>query len=114
MKSNGEDRLTLARWFVAALASAPQIAEVARIEPGRKDQLDGQVAAIFKRLMTADCAEQARPLFRARSNAGLRSAGETLGRLAMQELMGDAKVAALMFGGYVSHLRDEDFAALSK
>ncbi|WP_232492286.1 hypothetical protein [Novosphingobium kaempferiae] len=114
MKSNGSDRVTLARWFVAALASAPQISDVARVEPGRKDQLDRQVAAIFTRLMATDCAQEARPLFRARSSAGIRAGGETLGRLAMQEIMGDPKSAAAMFSGYVSYLRDEDFAALAK
>ncbi|GGN45470.1 hypothetical protein GCM10011349_11570 [Novosphingobium indicum] len=114
LKSTGEDRLTLAGWFVAALASAPQIAGVAKVESATKDKFDRQVAALFTRLMTKDCVEYARPLFRARSNAGVRAAGETLGRLAMQELMGDPNAAAQMMGGYLSYLHEEDFAAVVK
>ncbi|MCT2400850.1 hypothetical protein [Novosphingobium mangrovi (ex Huang et al. 2023)] len=114
LKSTGEDRLTLARWFVAALGSAPQTADVAKVDPAQKDKLDRQVAVIFTRLMTVDCAEQSRPLFQARSSAGFRAAGGTLGRLAMQELMGDPKTASAMLGGYTSYLREEDFADLVK
>lgn len=114
MKSTGEDRLIMARWLIGAMASAPQVADVAKVDPAKKDQTDRQLAGIFTRLMTVDCASQARPLFHARSDMGFRAAGETLGRLAMQDLMGDPKAAAAMVGGYVSYLREEDFAPLAK
>ena len=67
-KSTGEDRLVFAGWMVAALASAPQLAGVANVDPSTKAALDRQLAAIFTRLMTVDCAAEARPLFQARDN----------------------------------------------
>ncbi|QDK32421.1 hypothetical protein [Sphingomonas sp. IC081] len=114
MKSTGEDRVTFARWFLTAMGSAPQVADVAKIDPAVKDKLDRQVATIFTRLITVDCAEQARPLYRAHSSAGFRTAGETLGRMAMQELMGNPETAAKMFGGYVGYIRQDDFKGLEQ
>lgn len=112
LKSTGEDRLALARWFAAALASAPQLAGVAQVDKASKDALDRQVAGLFTRLMVKDCAEFSRPLSRARSAQGFRAAGETLGRLAVEELLNDPKAAAATLGGYLSYIREEDFAAL--
>ena len=114
LKSTGGDRLDIARWFVAALASAPQIVGVATVDKARKDALDKQMAGLFTRLMTQDCAEQVRPLFKARSAAGIRAAGETMGRLAMQELLSDPAAASATLGGYTAYLREDDFAALTK
>ncbi|TCM21969.1 hypothetical protein EDF56_101646 [Novosphingobium sp. PhB165] len=114
MKSTGEDRVAFARWFVAALGSAPQVADIAKIDPAQKDGLDRQVATIFTRLIAVDCAEQARPLYQVHSSAGFSTAGEALGRIAMQELMSNPDASAKMFGGYTAYIRDDDFKNLEK
>lgn len=112
-ESTGEDRVMLAQWFVTVLNSSPKIKGVATVAPGKKDELDRKVAALFTRLMTVDCSEQARPLWRARSMAGFRVAGEVLGRLAMQEVMsgGDGD---RMFSGYASYINPGDFVGLEQ
>lgn len=112
-QTTGADRTTFARWFVAILASAPKVQGVATVEPGVKDQLDRQVAAIFTRIITKDCVAESRPLWKARSNAAFRVAGEALGRLAMQEVTADAD-GRMIFAGYASHINPADFAALDK
>ena len=86
---------------------------VATVDPGVKDALDRQVAAIFTRVITKDCAAEARPLWKARSNAAFRVAGEALGRLAMQEVASDPE-GANIFAGYASHIKPADFAELDK
>ncbi len=112
-QTTGADRTTFARWFVAILASAPKVQGVATVEPGVKDQLDGQVAAIFTRIITKDCATESRPLWKARSSAAFRVAGESLGRLAMQEVTSDAD-GQKIFAGYASHIKPADFSELDK
>ena len=37
-KSRGEDRITVARWLLAVMASAPQMTGTVKIDAGRKDQ----------------------------------------------------------------------------
>ena len=110
-KSTGEDRINLAKWVVAILASSPNVAGVAKLEPGLKDQLDVQTAKTFTRLFTQDCAAEARPLWQARSTAGFRVAGETLGRLAIQEAMSGPGVDA-MFSGYAAKIDRAAFKIL--
>ena len=112
-QTTGADRTTFARWFVAILATAPKVQGVASVEPGAKDQLDRQVATIFTRIITKDCAAEARPLWKARSSAAFRVAGEALGRLAMQEVASDPE-GAKIFAGYASHINPADFAVLEK
>ena len=112
-QTTGADRTTFARWFVAILASAPKVQGVATVEPGVKDQLDRQVAGIFTRVISKDCAAEARPLWKARSNAAFRVAGEALGRLAMQEVTSDPE-GAKIFAGYASYINPADFGVLDK
>lgn len=114
LKSTGEDRLAAARWFAAALASAPAIKDMATIDAAKKDAADAKIAQVFTRLLMVDCVEQAKPLYKARSSAGFRTGGEVLGKLAMQELLGDPVQAQAMMGGYLSHIRPQDFTALDK
>lgn len=110
-QTTGADRTTFARWFVAILASAPKVQGVARVKPGVKDQLDRQVAAIFTRVITKDCAAESRPLWKVRSDAAFRVAAETFGRLAMQEVSSDPE-GQKIFAGYASYIKPADFSVL--
>ncbi|QGP79009.1 hypothetical protein [Sphingobium sp. CAP-1] len=111
LKSTGADRLVVARWFLTAIASAPQAQGVATLTPGKKDEFDKGMAAIFTRLMAVDCADQARPLFRSKDEAGFRVAGEALGRVAMSELLSNPQASAAL-EAYTKYLRQEDFKAV--
>jgi asparagine synthetase B (glutamine-hydrolysing) len=113
LKSTGEDRLAFARWFVVALASAPTTQGIVAIQDGKKDELDASVARIFTRLLTEDCAAEARPLWKARSVAGFKVAGEALGRLAMQEVM-SGEGSDKMLGGYLARINNDDFKKLEE
>lgn len=111
MKSTGQDRLTVARWMLTSMASAPQMSNSVTVDASRKTDYDLAMANLFTRLMTVDCLEEARPLFVARSQAGFETAGEALGRIAMQELLTN-KEAEASLGAYTKYLKEEDFAAL--
>ena len=101
----------MAKWFVVILAGSPSVEGVAKVDPGVKEKLDTGVARLLTRLLTSDCAAEARPLWQAHSKAGMKAAGETLGRLAFQEVLsGDSE----LFNGYAAKLNPEDFKVLEE
>lgn len=109
-KSTGADRIAVARWMVAALASAPQAQDVATPRAGAKAAADRAMAALFTRLMVTECAAESKALFASGGmQAGFRVAGGALGRVAMEELLRDPK-AAQALADYAELLREQDFA----
>ena len=112
LSTNGKDRILTARWFLAAMASSPQLQDVAQLDPQVKEQSDIGMAALFTRLLTVDCLAESRVVFSGNDgNDGVRHAGEVLGEIAMQELFGsDASASAL--GDYVKYLDLEAFDVL--
>lgn len=103
LKSTGADRLTVARWLLASIASAPKVADVVTIRPDQRDTADKAMAQVFTRLLATDCAAETRVLFKDRTQEGFRVAGEALGRVAMEELFNDPKANAAL-GSYTRFL----------
>jgi hypothetical protein len=112
-KSTGEDRMAVARWMLAGLASAPKMTDVASVDPTRKMAVDKAMAAIFTRLITIDCANESRPLFLAKSKAAFETAGGALGEIAMKELLSDPK-AEEGLSSYTNYLDESAFANVIK
>ena len=113
LKSTGADRLTLAGWIASAMASAPQLKDVAVVSPEKRDELNREVAKIFTRLITVDCTEVAKPLLKAGNTQAFGASFEVLGRLAMQELTGNPEAARAMTE-FTKYVNPEDFAAIRK
>jgi hypothetical protein len=111
LKSTGADRLTVARWLLSAIASAPKVADMVSIGPDQHDAADKSMAQVFTRLLTTDCAAETRVLFKDRTEAGFRVAGEALGRVAMEELFNDPKAKAAL-GSYTRYLDRTAFTAV--
>jgi hypothetical protein len=109
-KSTGADRVLLAKWIAAAMLSAPQLADIGKVDASKRDSLDRDTAALFTRIVTKDCLEQARPAFKQGSTA-MSGAFEALGRVAMQELTGNPQSSAA-FATFTKYLREEDFAGV--
>ncbi|WP_404367581.1 hypothetical protein AB5I39_13080 [Sphingomonas sp. MMS24-J45] len=112
-KSTGEDRITLARWALAAMASAPKVADIAKVDPARKAELDKALAGIFTRLIARDCAAQSRPLFKSKSKAGFEAAFGKLGQIAFKELLADPKAEETL-SDFTKYLNQSDFADVVK
>ena len=113
LKTTGQDRMSVARWVVAAFGSAPQVADLANVSPAMKEELDRQMAQIFTRLLSKDCAEVAKPLMQQRDSRALQLAGGALGQIAVQELMGNPQAAAAL-SEFTKYLDPADFADLRK
>lgn len=112
-KTTGEDRIAVARWMLAALVSAPKVADLSNVDTARKTAADKGMADVFTRLVTVDCADLARPLLLARDKGAFETAGGTLGEIAVKELLTDPKATAALTD-YVKLLDWSRFEAFLK
>jgi hypothetical protein len=111
LKTTGADRLLAARWILVVLASGPQAKDLVTVAPGKKEELDKGMAALFTRLMVNDCANQSRALFGTGDLSGFRIAGGALGRVAMQELLANPQAEAAL-SEYTKYLNRDDFKSV--
>ncbi|MFM5924613.1 MAG: hypothetical protein ACKOPG_10570 [Novosphingobium sp.] len=111
-KSTGEDRLVVVRWTLTSIASSPQAADVVSVRPGKKDESDRKIAALFTRLMTVDCRAETTALMATRDSSAFGRASGPLGRVAIQELLTDPTAAAAM-GAFVRYLNPSDFTGVN-
>lgn len=111
MKTSGQDRLTTARWTIVALAQAPQLSDAVVVDPAKKDAADREMAALFTRLLTKDCAAQSRNLFKTGDRAGFEAAGRVLGEIAMRELTTNPKANESMMA-FAAYINEADFKAV--
>lgn len=92
LSTTGRDRLVLIRWVAVSIASAPTMQDAVTLKPGAKEAADKGMAAVFTRLFTVDCRNEAAPLLKNNDNAGVEAAFGELGRIAMNELISDPVV----------------------
>jgi hypothetical protein len=94
--TSGRDRKDLARWVFLAMAAHPEIKDLSRATAADADGASKATGALFTRLLTQSCAKEARMTMAAGGANALQFAFQTLGQLAMQELMSDTNVAQSM------------------
>lgn len=113
LKTTGADRLLVARWLAGAMGMGDATRDLVTVDETAKLATDKAMAALFTRLFTKDCAEQAAPLVKAQNQSGMEAAGGMLGEMAMRELMSDPKVSASTFA-YLQFIDPAKFAALAE
>lgn len=113
LKTTGADRLVVARWLGGAIGSGDAVTSLMKVDAARKAEADQAMAALFTRLFTQDCADEARPLVKAADQKGLEAAGGMLGEIAMRELLSDAKVSTALFD-YLKYIDTAAFAKLQQ
>lgn len=114
MKTTGEDRVNLARWFMGGMASLPQMKDFIVVNAEVKDGLDRKGAAIFTRLFTVDCLAQSSALAKGGSaQSGFRAAGEALGKMAVAEAFNDPRANEVM-SSYLKYLDENEFKKIMK
>lgn len=111
MRTTGADRVLTAQWMFAAIARSPQIADLAAVTDQTKIELDKAFALLLTRIVTKDCFEQMRPLAAQDFEDAFELVGGALGKVAMQELMGNEKVDKAI-GAYTDYLSEKDFKQL--
>lgn len=96
--TNGKDRKDLARWIFVAMASHPENKDLSNVTQAARDGADEAAARLFMVLLTERCQVQAREAIQTEGQAGMVTAFQTLGALAMQELMTNPEVATAVSG----------------
>jgi hypothetical protein len=107
--TSGRDRKDLAKWVFFAMAAHPEMKQYADAKAAAAvDESSQKLAALVTRLLTESCVNEVRAVMKTgQGSQALRVAFESLGQLAMQELMADKTVQETMglFQRYVDQTR---------
>jgi hypothetical protein len=96
--TSGKDRKDLARWIFVAMATHPEIKDLSNVNEASRNGADEAVARLFTALLAERCTPQAREAVQQEGQAGMVTAFQTLGALAMQELMSNPQVSGAISG----------------
>lgn len=92
------ERAGLVRWVFAMAALNPSVRDVASVSDAQRDRLNRDTAALVQHLLTASCRSQTTQALRNEGLPALQRSFQTLAQVAIQELFGDARVAAGIAG----------------
>ncbi len=108
--TSGKDRKDLATWVFLGMAAHPEIRQHASADlPAAMDESSRKIAALVTRLLTDSCVDETRAVVNGggSTSASFQAAFESLGQLAMQELMADKSVnqSMTLFQQYLDRKR---------
>ena len=112
-KSTGQDRKDLAKWLFTAMSAHPDMTPMANVPDEAAEAASKGAGELFTRLLTDACANEAKAALKAGGPMAIQVGFQTLGQLAMQELMTDRDVAASM-GRLDKYLDRQKLAALGQ
>ncbi|MHB8914272.1 MAG: hypothetical protein ACYC4K_00500 [Thiobacillus sp.] len=101
--TTGKDRIELARWVFASMALHPDVVSSSSITPQKREAINQSTGALFNRLLAESCAKEVKEAVKFEGQAALKTAFESLGKLAMQELMSNPAVGA-GFSGFEKYV----------
>lgn len=93
-----EDRVAFTRWMFAAMSANPAVADMSTVTPAQRTEANRQSALLIQRLLLDDCRSEAINALKYEGEATLQVAFETVGRVAMGDLMSHPDVAAQING----------------
>lgn len=96
--TSGKDRKLLARWIFLSMSAHPEIASLSAATLEQREETSKAFAALITRLLTVDCATQARAMVAEGGIDSIKPAFQHLGEVAMIELMGQPNVSAAISG----------------
>jgi hypothetical protein len=108
--TTGKDRKELAQWVFVAMSSHPELQPLAHVDDAQRDEMDKKLASLATRLITENCAAQAKAAIEKEGIESFKAAFGALGRLAMQELMSNKSVNEA-FTRYTKYLDKAKFDA---
>jgi hypothetical protein len=92
--TTGKDRKEFARWIFAAMSVHPELADLSAASPQAREDASRAMANVAMTLLTERCTALVRAAVMLEGAEALQTSFSTFGRLAMQEVMSDAKVTA--------------------
>lgn len=101
--TTGKDRIELARWVFSSMALHPDVISSAAITPQKREAINQSTGALFNRLLAESCTKEVKEAVKFEGQGALKTAFESLGKLAMQELMSNPAVSA-GFSGFEKYV----------
>lgn len=101
--TTGKDRIDLARWVFASMALHPDVISSSAITTEKREAINKSTGALFNRLLADNCNKEIKEAVKLEGQGAVRSAFESLGKLAMQELMSNPAVGA-GFSGFEKYV----------
>ncbi len=101
--TTGKDRIELARWIFSSMALHPDVVSSSAITPQKREAINQSTGALFNRLMAENCTKEVKEAIKFEGQGALKTAFESLGKLAMQELMSNPAVGA-GFSGFEKYV----------
>lgn len=96
--TSGKERKQLARWIFVAIAAHPEMKDIANPTAALRQNVFRETGAMITRLIADNCPAEARAAAQADGGKAFETAFGVLGRLAMQELMGNPEVNTAVSG----------------
>lgn len=96
--TTGRDRKDLARWMFVAMAAHPEIRDLANPSRDVSEEISRAMGVLVTRLLTEDCPKEVQAVTSGEGSQALRRAFETLGRVAVVEIMSNEDVTASISG----------------
>ena len=111
-KTNGDDRLLLARWMTFAFAAHPIVQDAVTVDKSKLAETDSKMAELVMALLTDRCNAEARAAVAAEGNPApaMEKAFEMLGAVASQEVMLDPQVMTTI-NGFATYLDEARLGA---
>jgi hypothetical protein len=97
-KTTSEDRHALVKWIFAAAAAHPMVASVVKVSSEQMDASNKVVGALFMRLLTDSCVEQAKKAVQYEGPAVMQLSFQVLGQVASSELFSSPEVMTVIAG----------------
>lgn len=92
-KTSPPDRLALARWIANAINAHPSVAATSPTSEADREKIAKETAVIFERLLLTDCRKETVDTITFEGMAALSASFESLGKVAMEELMTNPAVS---------------------
>ena len=88
------DQIVLAQWIFGIMSVHPDVAPIAKVDDATRVAMSKKVASLFQTLLTDSCRNETTQAMKYEGVEALKGSFELLGKIAMNTLMGDPKVAA--------------------
>lgn len=94
--TSAQDKVDFARWIFIAIAAHPSVKEWSKATAADREAILTKVGHLFTRLLTQDCRDKADKALRYEQSSAVQGSFSVLGQVAMQELMTNKDVKAVL------------------
>lgn len=85
-RASDQDRVLMMRWMFSAMSSDPRLSDMTTLNRTARDKVNGDMAALYDRLMLKDCREPAKLALKNEGIEAVEGAGKALGEAAAMGL----------------------------